>query len=159
MSETPTLAERGPARVLRGMTLVELLVAMIIVGTLATIAFQAYARVMQRNRVTQAIVDITQLQVDLERYVTQYGAFPTSLAAAGLSRDDPWGHPYAYLNMDGAKVGKVRKDKSLHPLNTDYDLYSMGPDGKTASPLTAKASRDDIVRANNGAFIGTAADY
>ena len=45
------------------------------------------------------------------------------------------------------------------PLNSDFDLYSMGPDGQTATPLTAKASRDDIVRANNGGFIGVASDY
>jgi general secretion pathway protein G len=35
----------------------------------------------------------------------------------------------------------------------------MGPDGRTAPPLTARYSRDDIVRANNGAFVGVAADY
>lgn len=61
--------------------------------------------------------------------------------------------------MENASVGKKRKDKSLHPLNTDYDLYSMGPDGRSVSPLTAKASRDDIIRANNGGFIGVAEDY
>ncbi|MCP5251868.1 MAG: hypothetical protein H6939_09135 [Burkholderiales bacterium] len=45
------------------------------------------------------------------------------------------------------------------PINSDYDLYSMGKDGASVSPLTAKASRDDIIRANNGRFIGRAADY
>jgi hypothetical protein len=51
------------------------------------------------------------------------------------------------------------KDKSLHPLNSDYDLYSMGPDGQSQTPLTAKASRDDIIRANNGGFIGVVEDH
>jgi general secretion pathway protein G len=45
------------------------------------------------------------------------------------------------------------------PINTDFDLYSMGPDGRSAPPLTASDSRDDIVRANNGRFVGIAADY
>jgi general secretion pathway protein G len=35
----------------------------------------------------------------------------------------------------------------------------MGKDGKSQSPLTAKASRDDIIRANNGQYVGLAADY
>ena len=35
----------------------------------------------------------------------------------------------------------------------------MGKDGASIGPLTAKASLDDIVRANNGQFIGLAADY
>jgi len=50
---------------------------------------------------------------------------------------------------------KVRK---LNPLNTDFDLYSMGSDGDSKGPLSAKASRDDIVRANNGDFIGRSED-
>ena len=55
--------------------------------------------------------------------------------------------------------GKLRKDKFLVPLNSDYDLYSMGPDGKSVPPLTAKASRDDILRANDGEFFGPAHLY
>jgi general secretion pathway protein G len=35
----------------------------------------------------------------------------------------------------------------------------MGKDGDSKAPLTAKASRDDIIRANNSAFIGLATDY
>jgi general secretion pathway protein G len=45
------------------------------------------------------------------------------------------------------------------PINTDFDLYSVGPDGNTQPPLTAPVSRDDIVRANDGRFIGKAEDY
>ncbi len=45
------------------------------------------------------------------------------------------------------------------PINSDYDLYSKGPDGASQGPLTAKASRDDIIRANNGRFIGPVALY
>jgi general secretion pathway protein G len=35
----------------------------------------------------------------------------------------------------------------------------MGPDGKTVAPLTAQDSRDDIIRANDGRYVGPAADY
>jgi general secretion pathway protein G len=35
----------------------------------------------------------------------------------------------------------------------------MGPDGKSQKPFTAKASRDDIVRANDGGFFGSVSDY
>jgi general secretion pathway protein G len=44
-------------------------------------------------------------------------------------------------------------------LNSDYDLYSKGRDGRSVSPLTAKASRDDVIRASNGGFIGLGANY
>jgi general secretion pathway protein G len=74
---------------------------------------------------------------------------------------DPWGRPYVYLNIRAAGPGNsgLRKDGKLNPLNTDFDLYSCGKDGDSIGPLSAKASRDDIVRANNGAFIGLGEDY
>ena len=53
----------------------------------------------------------------------------------------------------------ARKDRFLVPINSTYDLYSVGKDGKTVAALTAKASKDDIVRANDGAFIGLAVKY
>jgi general secretion pathway protein G len=44
-------------------------------------------------------------------------------------------------------------------LNSTYDLYSKRKDGQSSSPLTAKASRDDIIRANDGGYIGLASAY
>lgn len=51
---------------------------------------------------------------------------------------------------------KPRKDRFLHPINSDYDLYSRGKDGESVEPLTAQKSHDDVIRANDGAFIGLA---
>jgi len=141
------------------MTLIELLIAMVVLALLATVAYPAYRSQINKAYVAQAVTDIQKVEMALERYYTASGSFPPDLDTAGLAMNDPWGNPYRYLNMDGASVGKVRKDKSLHPLNTDYDLYSMGADGKSVSPLTAQASRDDIIRANNGAFIGLASAF
>jgi general secretion pathway protein G len=59
----------------------------------------------------------------------------------------------------GGSSAKPRKDRFLVPINSDYDLYSMGPDGQSVAPLTAAPSQDDIVRASNGAYFGLAADF
>jgi general secretion pathway protein G len=56
-------------------------------------------------------------------------------------------------------MGKVRKDRFLVPINSTYDLYSMGADGRSVGPLTAAMSRDDIIRANDGAYVGLAEGY
>ena len=86
---------------------------------------------------------------------------PPSLVDVG--RDgllDPWNRPYRYLSFTGLKgKGAMRKDRFLVPLNAEYDLYSRGKDGKTRPPLNAKDSRDDIVRANDGGFVGLATNY
>jgi hypothetical protein len=52
-----------------------------------------------------------------------------------------------------------RKDRFLHPINSDYDLYSMGKDGESVEPLTAQKSHDDVIRANDGSFVGLAVEF
>jgi len=56
-------------------------------------------------------------------------------------------------------VTKPRKDRFLTPINSDYDLYSMGPDGESNEPLTVPVSRDDIIRASDGAYVGVAENF
>jgi general secretion pathway protein G len=141
------------------MTLVELMITMVVIALLASIALPAYTAYINRARVSRAVSEMKLIEMSLERFLTDRGKLPTALSELGPTPVDPWGNPYQYLNMAGASVGKVRKDHALHPLNTDYDLYSKGADGKTATPLTASISRDDVVRARNGSYIGLASDY
>jgi general secretion pathway protein G len=60
---------------------------------------------------------------------------------------------------DNDDKGKPRKDHALHPINSDYDLYSGGKDGKSTASLTAKISQNDIIRANNGGYVGLVSNY
>jgi general secretion pathway protein G len=144
-----------------GFTLLELLLVAALIGTLAAISLPIYIHALQKARVTRAIGDIKNIATTISVHQLQTGTYPDSLSEVGSDQLlDPWGHPYEYLNLSDAKNhGKSRKDKNLVPLNADFDLYSMGKDGSSVSALTAKASQDDIVRANNGGFIGLAADY
>jgi general secretion pathway protein G len=43
---------------------------------------------------------------------------------------------------------------SDNPVNTDYDLFSMGKDGKYQKSFKDKTSRDDVVRAYEGRYVG-----
>jgi general secretion pathway protein G len=143
------------------LTIVELMVALCVGAVLLGIALPSYRSYRERVLVAQAKHDIAAMSAIIANSYHNNRAYPGSLAEAGLGNmRDPWGNPYGYLNLgDNNARGHARKDHSLVPINTDFDLYSMGPDGRSAPPLTAKHSRDDIVRANNGAFIGVAADY
>lgn len=145
----------------RGFTLTELLIAVAIVGILASIALPSYERYREKIRIAQAVADLGGIAVSLKHYETDNLAYPDSLSAVGFgTKLDPWGNPYQYLNLATMKgKGMVRKDKKLNPLNSDFDLYSMGKDGKSQTPLTAKNSRDDVVRARDGRFIGLATDF
>lgn len=57
------------------------------------------------------------------------------------------------------KAGDVRKDRNLVPINSDFDLYSVGRDGESVGALTAKKSHDDVIRANDGSFVGLAVRF
>lgn len=163
----------GAARA-HGFTLIELLIVMAIVGTLTGIAYPAVQAMRTRAQVARAIGDIRAIEIDVLGYEATHQTTPPDLAAAG--RDallDPWGNPYRYLSFahassgtgGGGVAGKPtpppgsRKDRFLVPINTTFDLYSMGADGQTAAPLTAATSLDDVVRGNDGGFIGLARSY
>lgn len=143
-----------------GYTLLEIILVIALIGMLAAVAFPAYRGFVESAKESQAIADIGTLQLQLYRWNLNTGSFPPTLAAAGLDGQlDPWGRPYLYVNIATATISEVRKDKNLRPINRDFDLYSKGRDGVSALPLTTASSRDDIVRANDGAFIGRGEDY
>lgn len=143
-----------------GFTLIELLVALALIGVLAAIASVAYNGYIDSAKIANAKKQIIIMSLAIKDYYGDVKHYPNSLAEVGLDKvKDPWGNPYHYLNIATANVGDVRKDHNLVPLNTDYDLYSSGKDGQSAAPLTAKSSLDDVVRANNGGFVGLASNY
>ena len=141
--------------------MLELFVIIVVVGVLASIAIPGYQNAVQKAKVATAVSDILKISLQIQRYNTLNYTLPATLADIHMDTLlDPWGNPYQYLSFTGLKgKGKMRKDKNLVPINTQFDLYSMGADGKSAPPLTAAASRDDIVMANDGSYVGLASDY
>lgn len=144
-----------------GLTLLELLLALVIIGLLAGIAVPSYREYFEKQKRVEAANDIKALSVSIESYMLDHDrVYPENLAQIGNeSFLDPWGRPYQYYNVARHGKGGSRKDKNLNPLNTDFDLYSMGKDGESKKPLPPKVSHDDIIRANNGRYIGLASEY
>jgi general secretion pathway protein G len=152
----------GRARSEQGFTLVELAIAVAILGVLGALTLNQYLAYIERVRVVRAVVELKDISSQLDPISFEGGALPNSLAAIGLAgRRDPWGRPYEYLRIQGlpSSIAKSRKDQFLVPLNTDYDLYSRGKDGLTQPTITHRTSLDDVIRGNDGAFLGLAAKY
>lgn len=135
---------------------------LVIVGIIASLAILRVQQIIELARVARAIGDIEALQDDLAGFESADDTLPTGLDGIGRGGMlDPWGNPYQYVRFDLSKgiAGQARKDRFLVPLNSTYDLYSMGADGQSQKPLTAKVSQDDVLRANDGGFIGLASRF
>ena len=150
-------------RAVSGFTLLELVFVVAIIGILAAIAVPSHRSYLDKADVLKAVGEIREMEAQIDTFRAEFGAYPDDLASVGQAgRIDPWGNPYEYLNIANgpqSTKGKARKDKKLVPINSTYDLYSKGADGQSQAPLTPKISQDDIVRANDGAFVGLGSDY
>lgn len=132
----------------------------VIIGALSTIAIPAYTYYIEKAKVTSAIVELSMVEKEIIVFFNNNSRYPNNLAEIGQGGVlDPWGSPYQYLDVTTAVgLGQCRSNKFNNPINSDFDLFSMGRDGVFVRALTAQISQDDIVRADNGRFIGLAAD-
>lgn len=136
--------------------LAAMLGAVLIGSSLAIPAFNGY---VERAKIARAVSDIGTKSLQLHRWLQDTGTLPANLAEADLAGNDPWGRPYVYLRVGDAPRGNLRKNDELVPINTDFDLYSRGADGQSGPPLAVGPSRDDVVRADDGDYIGLAINY
>ncbi len=123
-------------RCARHFTMVELLLGLVILATLAAIVVPKFAGRSRQAKVTAAQTEIAGIEVALDafevdngyypegsdglRYLTEQPSEATTWRGPYLRKAikaDPWGNPYVY-ECPGRN-------------NTNgYDLMSMGPDGK-----------------------------
>ncbi len=145
----------------RGFTAVELVIVLSIAALIIAMTIPAVQEYVEKSRRAQAVIDLKEMSEKIRSTDKSTGVLPNTLADAGYGgKTDPWGNAYQYYNLRAATGnGVARKDKRLAPLNSDFDLYSIGPDGLTQASLGHAWSRDDIVRARDGAFIGTAQEF
>jgi general secretion pathway protein G len=147
----------------RAFTLIELMSVVIILGIAVALGYPKYLDNVTRARNARATGELENITAELVGYHSTHQAFPPSLADIGRANLlDPWGNPYRYLsfatvrlNARGMPQGS-RRDRFMVPINTYYDLYSMGKNGTTSVPLNSGEGRDDIIVARDGGFIGLA---
>lgn len=149
----------------QGLTLIELMIVVAILGVIAMIAVPSYQQYKEEADKQLAIADLTEVRFYIERFYAETNRFPADITELGNlpnNGNDPWGNPYIYFNIANAGPGfksHVRMDKKLNPINTQYDFYSKGKDGVTKRQISNKDSLDDIIIARDGLFIGLAEDF
>lgn len=145
---------------MRGLTIIELMLAIGLVGVLMVLAIGAYQDYAERARVSEAVNQIRAMEVQISGYFALNGYYPADLAEAGLATSrDPWDGPFYYTDLTGRSRGAARKDRRLNPLNSDFDLFSAGKDGVYKTQITHRDSLDDVIRARDGAFVDLASKF
>ncbi len=152
---TEEMTQGNDFRRCAGFTLVELIVITAIIGVLAAIAIPAYSRFVEKTKVTRAVAEIRALEKDLLASMVDSNTLPNSLNDIGRGTlRDPWGKPYQYLKIP------AREGLFGQRLNNDFDLYSQGPDDQSnLLDITDDTSKDDVVRAGDGGWVGLGADF
>ena len=137
------------------------MIVIAIIGILAAIAVPSFMSYREKAKYAVAIAEIRQISTQVNSFFISTDRYPVNLTEIGLGNlNDPWGTPYQYLDVSIILgKGPKRKNRATNPVNTDFDLYSMGSDRKSQLPFTVPVSFDDIVRANNGAYLGRVSDY
>ena len=146
----------------RGIALARIMITIAIIAIVGTVAVPISRDHLESTHISQAIADIGAIEIAISRYQAQYhGQLPIRLADLGVKEwQDPWGHAYRYRNLE-IKTGRdqARESYDLSRVNRDYDLYSMGKDGRSALSFKSPVAKDDIVRGLSGSYYGTVVDY
>ena len=132
----------------RGFSLVELILVVALVSILVSIALPSYSKIKDKVREVRCSSEIRELERRITAFsIDQNGAPPTSWVAMGIAAPlDPWGRAY--------EIGVPFREDLATTVNTDFDLYSKGQDGLSDQDIEHANSRDDVIRAGNGGFVG-----
>ena len=96
----------------RGMTLIEMMVVIAIIGMIAAAVAAAVMGQLRDARQKTVVTDFKSLESQLDLYVLKKGGLPSqndglkALVDVGISRElakDPWGNPYQYA-VNGGEV-------------------------------------------------------
>jgi general secretion pathway protein G len=117
---------------------------------MALLGFQDF---MDKTKISRAAEEIRGLEKEIIAYSTDKATYPAGLVDIGRQDlRDPWGNSYEYHPPGNRHNGALL-------LNTDFDLYSAGPNGLSADLISDPDSDDDIIRADDGSFCAMANRY
>lgn len=136
-----------------GFTLVEVLIVVVIIMMLSTIGFTGMTKFREAAKLSRCMNEIRSLEREITAWAIDKASMPASLNDIGrASLRDPWGNNYVY-NIPTTRTF------AGPPINTDFDLYSKGPNGIYVDSIDGVGSEDDVIRGRTGNYVGLAIKY
>lgn len=128
----------------RGITLVELMIAVAIVGILAAIAYPSYRNQVMRSTRTEAKVALEQRALQIEKCFTRYMAYdspncaPAQAAADGMSSDG--NYRIAISNLGPTTFTLTATPLGAQATDEECDEFSINETGRRMVSGTATAT-------------------
>lgn len=123
----------------RGFTLIEMLLVLVILGTLAAIVIPKFAGRSEQARVTAAESQIANFETALDAFEVDNGYYPKGSDGLYQLVEQPsdaknWKGPYLRHGIPNDPWGNAYIYECPGANNTSgYDISSMGPDGRNGT--------------------------
>ena len=149
-----------------GLTLIELMVVVVILGIIAAVAIPSISNAINSAKVNTTISDLSTYQQALQRYYLDHGSYPASFSTLDLKSDASGatgtGSTYIYGPYLNFTSNQAVNDAFGHPIyydavqvsGTDYGGYYLLSGGTTSdtagspSPTISKINASDIYASN-----------
>ncbi len=136
-----------------GFTLIELMLVLVILATLAAIVLPKLTGRTQQAKITAAGTQISQFAVCLDAFEIDLGRYPSTAEGLRALRVKPtldaedWTQPYLRRNVPLDPWDEEYEYRYPGTHNMDgYDLYSMGPDRKLGGDDDITNWSEDVAR-------------
>jgi general secretion pathway protein G len=138
-----------PIKNQRGMTLLEIMIVLVILGSMATILVTQVSKSLEKSRVQQAKILISEVGKALDQFNTDCGFYPTTDQGLAALVATPAGKTCANWGPE-SYIKRVPKDPWKHDLvytsdGQKYILRSLGRDGQEGGDgYNADISSEDL---------------
>lgn len=138
MNKDNTQKRRNSLNRQKGFTLVEMLLVLVILATLAAIVVPKFAGRSEQAKETAAQTQIANFEIVLDAFEVDNGFYPKGSDGLDDLVEEPsnaknWRGPYMKeIPNDPWENEYVYENPGKHNSN-GYDLYSMGPDGRSGT--------------------------
>jgi len=135
-------------KTVRGFTIVELLVAVVIIGILGTLAIISYAGIIDRTYVSAVKSDLTGNDKKAKAYLAKYGSFPTALDSNNCPSAPVVDKNFCFNKSSATTIISYSGSKSTYTLfmgpsdsNSGQPSYAITPDQSPYVATTTFALR------------------
>lgn len=143
MDQTVYLGTAHRQRHQYGLTLIELLMVVIIIGILVTVALPAYQDMVQQSRRADARNALLSAQLAMERYRGDNQSYATSVSALGINATSPDG--YYAIAVDASSTNATAFVMTATPVSggpqagDSCGTFAVNQDGPNSSGSYASA--------------------